>query len=59
MGFYAALFREEQCCKDSGKELLEALPQLYPAERATLDRALTLKVLSAAGNQIASGKTGN
>ncbi|XP_069011373.1 carboxypeptidase O-like [Embiotoca jacksoni] len=53
---YAALFGEEQCCTVSREELLEGVPQLSPAERATLDAELTLEELTAAVNQMDSGR---
>ena len=56
MDFYADLFEAEQCSMECREELLEGLPQLIPGEKAALDSELTLDELTAAVNQMASGR---
>lgn len=56
MDFYAEPFGMEHCSIDCREELLEGLPQLTLEEKATLNRELTLEELTAAVNQLASGR---
>jgi len=54
--FYTELFGAECCSMECREELLEGLPQLSPGEQAVMDCTLTLEELTAAVNQMASGR---
>ncbi len=56
MDFYANLFGAEACDVECHGELLEGLPQLSSGENAPLDREQILEELTAAVNQMASGR---
>ena len=56
MNFYADLFRAEPCSMECREDLLEGLPQLSSAEKASLDRELSLEELTDAVNQMSSGR---
>ena len=55
--FYTALFGAEVCSQGAVGELLEDLPQLSPADKKALDSIITLQELTAAVNNMASGKS--
>ncbi len=54
--FYGTLFRSEDCCSDSVRELLQGLPQLGSSGRAVLDANISLGELTAAVGQMAPGR---
>ncbi|KAF7642537.1 hypothetical protein LDENG_00256290 [Lucifuga dentata] len=54
--FYTNLFSADCCKPECVAELLEGLPQLSPAEKAGLDRGLSMEELTTAVGQMASGR---